>query len=333
MKKLLLIGSLLLACINNQAQEKIEFKLSKKIALPGNGKWDYMSVDNDSKRLYVSHADRVHVIDLSNDQPIAEWTGLANVHGIAFSKKQNKVYVANTNDNNVVIFDAKSLTKTKTIELKGAIKPDCIFFDEFSQKAFVFCGKSNNTYVLDAKTDEVLAVIDMGGKPEFACSDDKGFVYNNIEDKNEVVVIDAKQNKIVNRFSLLENKAPTGLAIDKSHERLMVACEESEKMVVMDLKSGKLIAVIPMGKKTDGLIYMKGKSLIVTSDGGGSATIIKQESADKYTVQQILITQQGLKTISYEEKKARFFISGANFEADGKTIVPNSFGVFVYTMN
>ncbi len=333
MKKLLFLSALCLGAISYQAQNKTEFKLSKKIALPGDGKWDYMSVDNDKQRLYVSHADRVHVIDLKNDTPVAEWTGLANVHGIAFSKKENKVYIANTNNNSVILFDSKSLTKIKTIELKGAIKPDCILFDEFSQKAFVFCGKSNNTYVLDAKTDEILAIIDMGGKPEFACSDDKGFVYNNIEDKNEVVVIDAKQNKIVNRFSLRDNKAPTGLAIDKSNQRLMVACEESEKMVVLDMKSGKLVSVVPMGKKTDGLIYMKGDHLVITSNGAGSATIIKQEGADNYSVVQTIETQVGLKTISYEEKKARFFVTGANFETDGKTIIPNTFGVFVYSAN
>jgi hypothetical protein len=113
----------------------------------------------------------------------------------------------------------------------------------------------------------------------------------------------------------------------------MVACEESEKMVVMDCKSGKLIAAIPMGKKTDGLIYMANKSYVITSDGAGTSTIIKQESADKYSVAQTLSTQLGLKTIACEENKSRFFISGADFEADGKTIIPNTFGVFVYTAN
>lgn len=333
MKKLILISALSFSVFAGISQETTIFKLSKKIMLNGDGKWDYMSVDNTRNRLYVSHADRVHVIDLTTDQAIAEWTGLANVHGLAFSKKQNKVYVANTSENNVVIFDANSLKKIKTVELKGALKPDCILFDEFSQKAFVFCGKSNNTYLLDANSDEVISTIDMGGKPEFACSDDKGFVYNNIEDKNEVVVIDAKLNKIVNRFSLEDNKAPTGIAIDKKNGRLMVACEESEKMVVLDMKNGKLVSVVPMGKKTDGLVYMKGKNLTITSNGAGSATVIKQEGVDNYSVLQTVVTQPGLKTISYEEKKSRFFISGANFEPDGKTIIPNTFSVFVYSAN
>jgi DNA-binding beta-propeller fold protein YncE len=333
MKKLFLIYALCLGVFAGNSQENTSFKLSKKIPLNGDGKWDYMSVDNTRNRLYVSHADRVHVIDLVSDKAIAEWTGLANVHGISFSKKENKVYVANTSENNLVIFDANSLKKIKTVELKGAQKPDCVLFDEFSQKAFVFCGKSNNTYVLDAKSDEIISIIDMGGKPEFACSDENGFVYNNIEDKNEVVVIDAKLNKIVNRFSLLENKAPTGIAIDKKNERLMVACEESEKMVVLDMNSGRLISAIPMGKKTDGLVYIKGKNLIITSNGSGSATVIKQEGADKYLLLQTVETQLGLKTISYEEKKLRFFVSGASFEPDGKTIIPNTFSVFVYSIN
>lgn len=333
MNKLLLIVAVAFISLYSNAQQEASYKLSKKIDLPGDGKWDYMSVDNARSRLYVSHGDRVHIIDLATDKAIAEWTGLEKVHGLAFNEATNKVYVANTGLDNVVIYDAVTLKKLNTVELPEGKKPDCILFDTHSQKAFVFCGKSNNVIIIDGKTDAVVSTLALGGKPEFACTDDKGFIYNNLEDKNEVVVIDAKNNKVVNRFSLGDNKAPTGIAIDKKNDRLFVACEESERMVVLSKTTGKIIATVPMGSQTDGLIYEKNTHLVITSDGAGSATVIKQNSPDTYTVLQTLTTQAGLKTISYEEKTHRFFITGAAFKEDGKTIAPGTFGVYIYSNN
>lgn len=330
--KILSVTLLLALSINIlHSQENKPYSFAKKIDLPGDGKWDYMSVDDEHHLLYVSHADRVHIIDLTTDKPIAEWTSLANVHGISFGKKNNKVYIANTAENNVLVFDAITRKQLTKVSLEGAKKPDCILFDEHSQKAFVFCGKSNNAYVIDGASDRVIAQFDVGGKPEFACTDNTGFIYNNLEDKNEVVVIDTKKNLIVNRFSLGDNKAPTGIAIDIKNDRLMVACEESEKMVVLSKTSGKIIATVPIGKKTDGIVYVKEKGLIITSNGAGSATVIKQESADHYSVIQTINTKPGLKTIACEEKTNRFFETGADFHKDGKTILPGSFGVYVYS--
>ena len=333
MNKPFLILTLAVSAAIGLAQNSAGYKFSAKIKLPGEGKWDYTSVDNNRSRLYVSHGDRVHVIDLNANKAIAEWTGLENVHGITFSALENKVYISNTGLNNVVIYNANTLEKITTVELPGGKKPDCILFDEYSQKVFVFCGKSNNVFVIDAKTDQLLTTIALGGQPEFACTDEKGLIYNNLEDKNEVVVIDSKNNQLIKRFSLLENKAPTGIAIDKVNGRIFVACEESRKMAVLSASTGKVISTAPMGEKTDGLIYEQEMHLVVTSNGAGSATVIRQETPDSYTVIQTLKTQPGLKTISCERKTHRIFMTGADLQADGKTIVAGSFGVYIYDLN
>ena len=329
MNKTLLILMIALSSLMTYSQPAVNYKFLKKIDLPGDGKWDYMSVDNDQDRLYVSHGDRVHVIDLLTDKPLMEWTGLENVHGVAVNSVAGKVYVANTGSNTVIIYDAKTFEKKATIELTGGKKPDCVLFDAFSQKLFVFCGKSNDVFIIDGASDKVIATVPLGGQPEFACTDDKGLIYNNLEDKNEVVVIDAKANKIVNRFSLGIGKAPTGIAIDKLNGRIMVACEESKKVVILSTTTGKVVATAPMGDKTDGLIYEQEFHLIITSDGSGSATVIQQETPDKYNVIQTVKTRPGFKTISYERKTHRFFITGAELDKDGKTPLPNTFGVYV----
>lgn len=330
MKRYLRAFVLALLPLVASAQQSPSYKFIKKINLPGDGKWDYMKMDGEMEKLYVSHGDRVHVIDLNTDSPVAEWTSLANVHGISLGKTEKKVYIANTGMHNVVIYSSESMKKIATVELPGGKKPDCILFDKYSQKAFVFCGESHNVFVIDGKSDAVVGTIDVGGKPEFACTDDKGFIYNNIEDTNEVIVIDVTALKVVKRFSLSPDKAPTGITIDTKNGRLMTTCEESKNVVVLDQQTGKRIATVPIGGKTDGIIFDKDLGILVTSNGEGSATIIKQETSDKYAVLQTLKTQRGLKTIVHRGTTHKVYISGADLQADGKTPVPSTFGVFVY---
>jgi DNA-binding beta-propeller fold protein YncE len=311
------------------AQNQPNYKFIKKIGLQGDGKWDYMKMDGEMEKLYVSHGDRVHVIDLVTESPVIEWTGLSKVHGISLGKAEKKVYIANTGLNNVVIYSSADWSKITTVELPEGKKPDCILFDKYSQKAFVFCGESKNAFVIDGKTDKVVATIDLGGKPEFACTDDQGFIYNNIEDTNEIVVVDVKNYKVVKRFSLAPDKAPTGITIDVKNNLLMTTCEESKNMVVLST-TGNRISTVPIGEKTDGIVYEKDLGLLITSNGGGTATIIKQLSVDKYDVIQTVNTQRGLKTIVHRGSTHRFYLSGADLQADGKTPVPGTFGVFVY---
>jgi YVTN family beta-propeller protein len=332
MKKIILTLIVAANVLFMQAQKNPEYKFLKKISLAGDGKWDYLKMDGEKEKLYVSHGDRVHVIDLTNDKVVTEWTGLNSVHGISLGKEENKAYIANTGENNVVIYNTLTWENITTVELKGGIKPDCILYDKFSKQAFVFCGKSNNVYVIDGKTDKVVATIEVGGKPEFACTDDAGFVYNNIEDKNEVVVIDVKTCKVVKRYSLENDKAPTGIAIDIKSDRLFVACEETKNMVVLSKSTGKRIATVPIGGKVDGVVYEKELHLVITSNGEGTATIIKQENADSYKEIQTVKTHPGLKTIVHRGTTHNFFLTGADLQADGKTIVPNTFGVYVYSM-
>ena len=105
MKKIILSIVIAASTFIGQAQVNPHYKFLKKIDLAGDGKWDYMKMDGEKEKLYVSHGDRVHVIDLTNDKIVAEWKGLNSVHGISLGKEENKAYIANTGENNVVIYN------------------------------------------------------------------------------------------------------------------------------------------------------------------------------------------------------------------------------------
>jgi DNA-binding beta-propeller fold protein YncE len=324
----LLVWSVLIIGQNQLLAQKPAFQFLEKINLPsGDGKWDYMNIDHDN--LYVSHGDRIHVINLKTNQQIGEIDSLKGVHGIAIVSSLNKGYITNGTNNVITVFDNKTFKIINTIIIEGK-KADAILYDKFSQRVFIFNNGSGNAIAIDVNTDKIVGKIEMGGAPEFAATNEKGSIFNNNEDTHEVIEIDSKILTIKNRFSLLPNEVPTGLAIDVKNNRLFSVCRKSKTLVVLDATSGKIISTLPIGAGVDGVIYDKESHLILTSNGEGNVTIIQQKEADSYAVIQTLNTTKGQKTIVFDKKTHNVFLSGANYSADGKTPASGTFGVSIY---
>lgn len=306
------------------------YQFLRKISISsGDGKWDYQKIDDG--KLYVSHADRIHIIDLKTEKQIGEITGLKGVHGIAPVKGLNKGFITNGMDNSITVFDLKTYKVLNTIMIEGK-KADAILYDKFSNQVFIFNNGSGNAIVIDPKTDKIVGKIEMGGAPEFATSNEKGSIFNNNEDTHEIFEIDTKTLQVKNKFSLAPNEVPTGLAMDMEHNRLFSVCRKTKTMVVLDASSGKIVATLPIGAGVDGVIYDKKIHTVITSNGEGNATIIQQVDADNYIVSQTLITSKGQKTIVFDEKNHTIFLSGANYQEDGKTPAIGTFGVSVYSI-
>ncbi len=303
------------------------FSFIKKISLSGSARWDYLTMDED--RLFVSNFDRVHVIDLKTDMLITTISDLKGVHGITLAKDLSKGYISNGTDSTVTVFDYKTLKVLKTIQITGK-KADAILYDKVSKKVFVYCNGSNHTVAIDAKTDEVIKNVIIGEAPEFAVVNGKGSIFNNLEDSNEIVEVDTKTLEVKNKYSLKPNETPTGLAIDVKNNRLFSVCRKSKTLVVMNASNGQIISTLPIGEGVDGVTFDVEKKLVVVSNGDGTATVVYQDSADKYTVVQTLKTDRRQRTITHNNTTHNIYMSGATYQADGKTVVADSFGVYVY---
>lgn len=325
----LIISCLLLSFAALAQGNTPSYQFVKKINLPGDGKWDYQKMDGERERLFVSHGDRVHVIDLNTDKAIGEITSLSGVHGIGLAKDLDKGYITNGTNNAITVFDYNNFTVLQTLMVPGK-KADAILYDSFTKQIFVFNNGSGNAVVIDAKTDKVVGTIEMGGAPEFACADGKGMVYNNNEDTNEIIAIDANTRTIKHRFSLSPNEVATGLAIDPATNRLFSVCRKTKTLVVMDAATGKIIQTLPIGGGVDGVVFEKDMKLVITSNGEGTATIVHQDTPDQYQVVQTLTTKPGQKTIVHRGTTHRIFLSGADYAAGTRDVVPGTFGVSVY---
>lgn len=314
------------------SQNTSQYSLLKRINLSGESKWDYSTIDETSNRLFVSNFDRVHVIDLTTDKEILEIKGLSGVHGITLAKELKKGYITNGGNSTVTVFDYNQLKVVATIAIDGK-KADAILYDKFSNNVFVFCNGTGNVIVINAKTDKVIGNIKVDGAPEFAVTNNKGNIFNNNEDTNEITEIDAKSLSVKNHFSLLPNEVATGLAFDVKNNRLFSGCRKSKSLVVVNATNGAIVQTLPIGSGVDAVVYDPLLKLVMSSNGEGNVSIFKQESKDKYAALQTLATSKGSRTMALWQKTHQIYLSSTEYEADGKTIKPNSFGILVYGIN
>src|SRR5256886_5008777 len=175
------------------------YHVVKEIKIGGEGGWDYPEMDSAARRLYLSHATHVSVVDPDSGKVVADIPNTPGVHGIQIVPSLNRGFISNGRGNNVTIFDLKTL---KTVsQPKTGENPDDIRYEPKSGRVFTFNGRSNNATAIDAKTGMVVATIPVGGKPEFAVADDKGHVYANVEDTSEIIEIDAAKAMVTKRYS------------------------------------------------------------------------------------------------------------------------------------
>ena len=312
------------------AQQNL-YTLDKKIAIPGNDGYDYLFIDQQARKLYVSHGTAINVINLDTEELVGTIDNLQGDHGVAVVPGVGKGFISDGKANAVVAFDLKTLKVIKTIPLTGK-KPDAIIYDAFSNKIIAFNGGSDNASFIDVNNLTETNIVALNGAPEFAAADGKGKVYVNIEDKNNLKAIDTKTFKVLSTYPLTPCGGPTGLAMDAINKRLFTVCRENKGMSVIDMISGKIIATIPIGAGVDAVAYDAVTKLIFCSNGDATTTIIKQETADKYAVVQTLETQIKAKTLALDTKTHKIYLSVADFTPGTKNAIPNSFKVLVYKM-
>jgi WD40 repeat protein len=318
----------------------VSYKLLKEIPIGGEGGWDYLSVDQDARRLYVSHATKVEVIDIDKDVVVGQIADTPGVHGIAIAPKLGLGFTSNGRENKASIFDVKTLKTTAKVDT--GLNPDAILYDEGSKKVYTFNGRANSATVFDPKTGEVVATIPLPGKPEFARASARARrIYCNLEDKSEVAVIDTRANKVVSTWPLAPGEEPSGLAYDAANKRLFLGCG-NKLMVMMDSETGKVVANVPIGQGVDATKFDPGTQLAFCSCGDGTVTIAHEDSPDKLTVVQTLKTEPRARTMALDLNTHRIYLASAKFGAapeqssGGKkqrpSMVPGTFKVLVYGM-
>jgi YVTN family beta-propeller protein len=300
----------------------------------GTGGWDYLLADPSMHRIYITHGPRVEVLDAQTGKSLGAITGLKGTHGVALDSDGNFGYISDGAANAVVVFDQKTLATVTSIP--AGSNPDGIAFEPKTKTVWAFNGRSNNVTVIDTAKRTVVATIALPGKPEFPQADGKGHVFDNIEDKNSIVALDAASKTLTATWPLTNCDSPSGLAIDKTHRRLFAVCDDN-KMAIVDDRSGKQIATAKIGDGPDAAGYDPKNQLAFASSGDGLLAVV--DAAHDYKTLQLLPTLKGARTMSYDEATDRVYVVTAELGPrpaattanphPRPTIVPDSFQILV----
>ena len=281
------------------------YQVSKKVPLPGSGGWDYLTVDGSARRIYVSHATQVVVLDADSLAIVGTIPGLSGVHGIAVAPEFGHGFITAGQSDSVTVFDLKSLQKIA--EVKVGKKPDAIVYDGATKRVFAMNGDSESSTVINAADNKVLGTVALGGGPEFTVADGKGNVFVNLEDKSELLRIDAKSLQVKNRWPVAPCEAPSSMAFDDANSRLFLGCR-SRLLAVVNSDNGKVVATYPIGDKVDASVFDPASKIVFSSTGDGHVYGFHQDSADSYSALEVLSTVQGSKTMTMDKKTQRLLV-------------------------
>jgi DNA-binding beta-propeller fold protein YncE len=306
-----MIVALTLPLTQLSAQKISGYKISKTFHIASPGGWDYIAVDENSNKLYVSHGTQVNILDKATGDSLGVILNTTGVHGIAFIKELKKGYTSNGKLNTITVFDLK--TEAVLSQIKTGENPDAIMYDDFSKKIITCNGRSKDLSIIDPISEKVVATIPIGGKVETAVTDNNGKLFVNSEDKNEIVVVDMINYTVLNHWSLALGEEPTGLVIDLKTKRLFATCDKL--LIVMDATNGNVLAQLPIGEGCDGAAFDPINSLIFTSNGSGTITVVKELSENNFAVIETIPTKKSARTITIDTKTQKLYLPAADMEA------------------
>ena len=309
-KNLVTLALIFITFITTYAQSKTGLHVTNTFHIASAGGWDYLEIGPVNDWLYVSHGTQVNILNKKNGDSVGIIENTTGIHGIAFDVANGKGYTSNGRLNNVYVFDLHSNKILATIAT--GLNPDAIMYEPFSKKIITCNGRSNNLSIIDPVQNKTTDSVNVGGKPETAVSDEKGKIFVNVEDKNEIVVVDSKTFKVLNHWSIAPGESPTGLAYDAKTKRLFAGCENM--LMVIDATNGKVVDKLTIGNGCDGVVFDPASKNIFTSNGEGTMTVIHEESADKFIVVENIVTKQGARTIALDKASGLLYLPTADFE-------------------
>lgn len=295
------------------------YHISKSISLGAPERWDYLTFEPISNRVFVAHGDRIDVVDVASEKIVGQ-VAVDGANGTAIIPGIGKGYAGSRGGKSVLVFDLNTFKVIKT--LPAAEDTDAIVYDPASKRVFLMQGDPHSMTVVDTTTDSVVTTVHLSGQPEFAAVDGSGKLFVNIEDKREIQRVDTKTGQVDATWPIPACDSPHGLAIDNDSHRLFTSCVNA-KLLVVNATNGAVVSTLPIGKRTDAAAYDGHAKRVFSSNGDGTLSVIRQEGADQYRSLGEVPTQLGARTMALDAKTGRIFlVTGDYSEVDPNATDP-----------
>jgi YVTN family beta-propeller protein len=290
------------------------YHVTKTVTLGAPERWDYLVFDSSTHDVYVSHGDRVSVVDGRTGAIVGTVEDLpGGPHGFAISAATGKGYTPDRDAKVAAAFDLKTLKVVKRIPVDA--DADALALDPVSGHVFVIDGDPSKISVIDPKTDSVIATIDAGvGKLEYAAAGGNGKLYVNGADKKEIVRIDVKSNAVDAHWPVPDCTSPHGAAYDPATHRLFTSCT-NRILVVIDTDTGAQVASVPIGWGSDAVAFDPKRKLILSSNGvDGTLSVIQEKDARTFASLGEVKTVLTARTMAIDPETGRIFLAAADLD-------------------
>ncbi|HEY4131042.1 MAG TPA: hypothetical protein VGM50_10515 [Gemmatimonadaceae bacterium] len=319
--RLLLCAAVTVACV--AAPLSAQSFTTQKFNIGGDGGFDYLSTDPATGRIFVSRGTHLMVVDAATGKVVGNIADTPRTHGALIVAKENHGFTTNGGDSTSTMFDLKTLAPIKKIHL-GADGADGFMYDDATNSVLTIhhSHPDGTAIVIDAKSGDVLHKVKLSANaPEGGVSDGKSRIFINLENKNAVDVVDTKSWTVKQTWSVEPCDGPTGIAMDRSTNRIFVGCSKSS--MVLDATNGKVVAQIPNGDGVDALGWDPAQKLIyIPAGGSGNVTVVHEDSPNKYTVVATVPTMAGARTITVDEKTHTAYVFTPEYGPAPATATP-----------
>ena len=311
---LLQLGLVLAAGLLSASAQGTKWQVMNTLHLGGDGGWDYVTVDAQSHRLFVTRTTHTMVVDADSGKVLGDISGQINSHGVAIVPKLGRGFITDGGGKGaIIVFDLK------TYAVLGRIPTvpdsDGIIYDAKVNRVLAVSGDGGVLMSfqpdIDPKNGKIEASIDLGGAPEFLASDGAGKVYVNLENKDVVAVVDLQSRKVIARWPVTPGGHPVGLALDARTHRLFIGCRNPQKLVVMSTENGAVEASLPIGAGVDATGIDGGQAFASCRDG---SLIVAGKETGSWEVEQTVKTPLGARTMGVDTATQRIYLPTAELE-------------------
>jgi YVTN family beta-propeller protein len=307
--RLIVLAAVLLCttALSASAEDKPLYTVTKTVPLGAPDKWDLLSFDPGSHRLYIAHGTQVSVVDGHTGDVIGTIGDVAGgTHGVAIAGDTGRGYTDDGKSALAISFDPKTLKFVK--QTPAEADADAIGYDPKSGHVFIINGDTGSVTVIDAKTDSALTTIKVGGGLEIGAADGMGKFYIAGAENKELVRIDTATNAVDARWPIPDCTSPHGLAIDPLSRRVFVSCI-NKVMLSVDADTGKVVASQPIGAYTDSAGFDPVRKRVFSSNGEGNLSVFDETNPNALVPLATVTTVPSARTMAVDPETGRVYLA------------------------
>ncbi|OZB58020.1 MAG: hypothetical protein B7X31_14075 [Thiomonas sp. 13-66-29] len=289
------------------------YRQTANVPLGQPDRWDYVHFDPILREVFVAHGSEITVVSADHHPHIVgQVQGIDGAHGVATDPVLGVGFADDGKAGRLSVFDLKTFKVIDSIPTDK--DSDAVAYLAPTRTVLVANGDGHSLSLIDAVARRRVANVPLGGNPEGVVAEMPGYAFVNLADRREVVRVDLRKQSVDARWPVAECVSPHGLAIDPTTQRLFTSCKNG-KLVVLSARSGRIVAVVPIGMGTDTAAFDPNRHLIFSSNGDGTLSVIAERSADHFNLLANVPTAVGARTMAENPASGRVFLVTATLES------------------